>query len=123
MADHNHDQEQEQESAYGMALGIRIIEDGGEMYLAEAEISAYVDQPEELGATLVFHPLKGLDPTDTSDEVEWAAWPIDIDDELTRKGSDPIPAQFQSIIRQLQGLSDDVLKEYLRAAREEAGES
>lgn len=118
MAEHEHDHEQE--STYGMALGFRILEDAGKLYLAEAEISPYVDSPEELGATLVFHPLDGIDPTAATDEVEWPAWPIDIDDELTRNGSDPIPSQFEAIVRQLQQMSDPDLKEYMRAAREEA---
>lgn len=120
MAEHEHDHEQE--ATHGMALGFRLLEEAGELYLVEAEISPYVDEPGELGATLVFHPTQGLDPTDTSDEVEWPAWPIDIDDELTRKGSDPIPGQFQAILRQLRGLSDEDLREYLRVAREEAEE-
>lgn len=117
-ADHEHDHEQE--STYGMALGFRILEDAGKMYLAEAEISPYVDEPEELGVTLVFHPLDGLDPADPSEDTEWPAWPIDMDDELTRRGSDPITKQFDSIVRQLQALTDDELSEYLRAARDEA---
>ena len=118
MAEHEH----EQESTYGMALGFRIIDDAGKLYLAEAEISPYVDSPEELGATLVFHPLDGIDPTEASEEVDWPAWPIDIDDELTRKASDPIPAQFEAIARQLQQLTDAELREYMKAAREEAEE-
>ena len=113
------EQADEQEATYGMALGFRIVEEDGKLYLVEAEISPYVDEPEELGATLVFHPLEGLDPTDTSEEVDWPAWPIDIDDELTRKGSDDIPSQFDAILRQLRALSDDELKEYMRDARGE----
>lgn len=116
MAEHEH----EQEAMYGMALGFRIVEEDGKLYLVEAEISPYVDEPGELGATLVFHPLEGLDPTDTSEEVNWPAWPIDIDDELTRNGADAIPSQFDSIVRQLRALSDDELKQYMREARSEA---
>lgn len=116
MSQHEHDEEQE--GAYGMALGFRIIEDGGQFFLAEAEISPYEDQPEELGVTLVFHPLEGVDPSDPAEETEWPAWPVDIDEDLTRNGSDPIPAQFQAIVRQLHSLSAERLQEYLREARE-----
>ena len=47
---------------------------------------------------------------------------IEIDDDLTRRGSDPIHTQFSAIVRQLHGLSDARLLEYLAAAKEEAGE-
>lgn len=120
MADHQHDQDQDQEGTYGMALGFRLVEEGGQFFLAEAEISPYVDQPEELGVTLVFHPLEGIDPVDASEETEWPAWPLDIDDDLTRDGSAPIPDQFQAIIRQLHALTPAQLQQYLQAAREEA---
>ena len=120
MADHQHDHEQDQEGTYGMALGFRLLEEEGQFFLAEAEISPYVDQPEELGVTLVFHPLAGIDPVEASEEMEWPAWPIDIDDDLTRDGGDPIPEQFQAIIRQLHGLSTEQLRAYLKTAREEA---
>jgi hypothetical protein len=117
----NHTHEHDHEGTYGMALGFRIVEDEGHMFLAEAEISPYVDDPEELGVTLVFHPLDGIDPA-AEEEIDWPAWPIDIDDELTRNGGDPIPAQFQAIVRQLHQLPEQQLREYLRAAREEAEE-
>lgn len=115
MTHHEHHGD-DQDATYGMALGFRIIEEGGKLYLAEAEISPYVDESDELGATLVFHPLDGIDPVEASEEMDWPAWSIDIDDELTRKGSDPVPAQFMAIVRQLRGLSEDELREYLREA-------
>ena len=115
--EHDHDHE---EGTLGMALGFRIIEDGEQHFLAEAEISPYVDQPGELGVTLVFHPLEGIDPVDASEEMDWPAWPIDIDDDLTRDGSQPIPAQFQQIVHQLHTISETKLREYLAAARAEA---
>jgi hypothetical protein len=113
--DHSHD-----EGTFGLAIGIRIVEEAGKMYMAEAEISPYVDEPSELGVTLVFHPLDGVNPTADADDLDWPAWPLDIDDDLARNGTDPIPVQFQSIVRQLHGLSEGQLVEYLRAAREEA---
>jgi hypothetical protein len=116
MSNHEHDHEHESETTYGMALGFRIIEDGGKLFLAEAEISPYVDESDELGATLVFHPLDGIDPVEASEEMDWPAWPIDIDEELTRSGSDPVPVQFTAIVRQLRALSEDDLRDYLRAA-------
>ncbi len=115
MTNSEHDHE---EGTLGMALGFRIVEDGGQLFLAEAEISPYVDQPEELGVTLVFHPLEGINPVEASDEMDWPAWPIDIDDDLARDGSLPIPAQFQAIVRQLHQLSSSQLQQYLNAARE-----
>lgn len=121
--EHHHHEGSEQDDTYGIALGVRILEEGGELYLAEAEISPYVDQPEELGATLVFHPLAGLNPVEAAEsEADWPSWPIDIDDELVRNGSEPIPAQFQAIARQLRELTEDELREYLKAARDDAGE-
>jgi hypothetical protein len=118
MSNHEHAHEHEAETTYGMALGFRIIEDGGKLFLAEAEISPYVDESDELGATLVFHPLDGIDPLEASEEIDWPAWPIDIDEELTRSGSDPVQVQFTAIVRQLRGLSEDDLRDYLRAAME-----
>lgn len=112
---HNHDHEQE--GAYGMALGFRILDEGGKLYLAEAEISPYVDEPNELGATLVFHPLDGLNPVE-EEASEWPAWTVDIDDELERDGGLPVQEQFIAIVRQLHGLTDQQLREYLGAARE-----
>ena len=128
MADHNHDHHHhdhslgDQEESFGMALGFGIVEDDGQLFLAEAEISPYVDEPTELGVTLVFHPLEGLNPIEPSEEVEWPAWPLDIDDDLTRNLGEPIPAQFQAILRQLRGFSEAQLREYLQAARAEAEE-
>jgi hypothetical protein len=116
MAEHQHDEEQE--GTYGMALGFNLVEENGQFFLVEAEISPYVDQQEELGVTLVFHPLEGIDPSDSSEEVDWPAWPLDIDDDLSRDGSLPIPQQFQQIVRQLHGLSTEQLRNYLGQARE-----
>ena len=102
----------------GMAVGFRIFEDGGDLYLAEAEISPYEDQPTALGVTLVFHALTGIDPTsDDDDGTEPLAF--DFDDELTRDEGATIVAQTQDILRQLAGLSSEALREYLQAAREE----
>lgn len=116
---HEHGQEEE---GFGVALGFRIFESEGELYMAEAEVSAYVDDPNALGATLVFHPLSELDPTTAPDEDdEDMGWRIDIDDELTRDEGAPMREQFQAILRQLAGLSEAELAEYLRQAREEAG--
>ena len=84
-------------------------------------MAPYVDEPGELGATLVFHALEWVDP-EQGEEAEIPAWVIEIDDDLTRRGSDPIHTQFDAIVRQLHGLSDTRLLEYLTAAKEEAGE-
>jgi hypothetical protein len=121
MADHEHDHDHEHEGeTFGMALGFRIFDDSGDLYLAEAEITPYVDEPDSLGATLVFHPLADLDPTNDDEEIEWPAWPVDIDDDLTRDGTAPLNQQFQAILRQLSGLSEAQLRDYLKQAREEA---
>ena len=118
MADHEH--EHDDDSTFGIALGFRILDEEGELYLVEAEIAPYVNEPTELGVTLVFHPLSGLDPAADSEELDWPAWPVDIDDDLERIETDPVATQFQSIVRQLHNLSTDRLLRYLRTAREES---
>ena len=115
---HDHEHEHE-DGTYGMALGFRTVEEDGKIYLAEAEISPYVDEPTELGVTLVFHPLDGVDPTSSSEELDWPAWPVDIDDDLARNPGDSAAVQFQSIVRQLHGLSATQLGDYLKEARAE----
>ncbi|MBA2243471.1 MAG: hypothetical protein H0W11_00820 [Gemmatimonadetes bacterium] len=112
----------EEGGEYGVVIGFRILEVEGELYLAEAEIAPYVDQPESLGATLVFHPLEGFDPTTATEEMDWPAWPVDVDDELNRDEGQPIPDQLKSILRQLRELSDEELREYLQEARTAAEE-
>jgi hypothetical protein len=122
MSEHDHGHEghtHEHDEGYGMALGFRIVEDGGQLFLAEAEITPYVDEPSELGVTLVFHPLEGLDPVEATEDEERPAYPVDLDDDLTRDTSEPIAAQFQAILRQLRGFSEDQLRDYLRMAREQ----
>lgn len=115
MAQHEHDGE----ATFGIALGFRTIEEEGHIFLVEAEVAPYVDDPNELGVTIVFHPLEGLDPTNESEELDWPAWPVDIDDDLQRSPDDAISAQFQSIIRQLHNLSTEQLRQYLQVAREQ----
>lgn len=117
--EHAHDHGIEGES-HGIALGFRIFEHEGEIYFAEAEIAAYVDDPGSLGATLVFHRLSGIDPTDPSDELDWPAWHLDIDDELERQEGDPVTEQFRSILLQLSRLREDELREFLLQAMEAA---
>lgn len=117
--DHGHDHE---EAGFGVALGFRIFEADGGIYMAEAEVSSYVDDPRSLGATLVFHNLTELDPTTPpSEEDEEEGWRIDIDDELTREESASTRDQFHGILRQLAGLSEQDLRDYLQQAREEQG--
>lgn len=116
----HHDHDHEHEERYGMALGFRIFEEEGKLYWVEAEVAPYVDEPEALGATLVFHPLEGIDPAKLAEQEDWPVWPLDVDDDLARDTGDPLPAQFESIARQLAGLSDARLREYLARAREEA---
>ena len=118
---HEHEHEGEDGDVLGMAVGFRIFEDGGDLYLAEAEISPYEDQPDALGVTLVFHALKDIDPTSEGDEEEPMVF--DFDDELTRDESAPIVAQTADILRQLANLSVESLREYLRVAREDAATS
>jgi hypothetical protein len=119
--DHDHDHGGE-EDGFGVALGFRIFEADGGIYMAEAEISSYVDDPNSLGATLVFHSLTELDPTSApDDDEEDTGWRIDVDDELTRTEGSPMRDQFHAILRQLAGLSEDDLRAYLKQAREETG--
>lgn len=116
MAEHEHDDD----ATFGIALGFRTIEEAGHLFLVEAEIAPYVDDPDELGVTLVFHPLEGLDPTAESEELEWPAWPVDIDDDLERGDPGTIGSQFQAIVRQLHNLTAAQLLAYLQTARAEA---
>lgn len=118
---HDHDHGHE-EAGFGVALGFRIFEMDGGIYMAEAEVSSYVDDPNSLGATLVFHNLTEMDPTSApSEEDEEEGWRIDIDDELTREEGAATREQFHAILRQLSGLSEADLRDYLTQAREEAG--
>jgi len=116
-SDHEHDDDE----TYGLALGFRILEDEGKLFLAEAEIAPYVDAPDDLGVTLVFHPLDGINPIEIGDD-DWPSWPLDIDDDLHRKSGEPLAKQFAAIARQLHDLSIEQLTAYLRQAREEAAE-
>ncbi len=125
MTDQNeqaHDHEHEGDEILGMAVGFRIFEEGGALYLAEAEISPYEDDPSSLGVTLVFHALTGIDPT-AGDDEEDEPIAFDFDDELTRDEKAPIVEQTQDILRQLSKLSEQALGEYLRAAREDQDQS
>jgi len=123
MTDGGHDHDHTHgEEGFGVALGFRIFESEGGIYMAEAEVSSYVDDPSSLGATLVFHSLTELDPTvPPGEEDEEEGWRIDIDDELTRDESAGTREQFHAILRQLAGLSEDDLRAYLKQAREETG--
>jgi hypothetical protein len=102
----------------GMAVGFHTFEADGALYLAEAEISPYEDDPTGLGVTLIFHSLAGVDPTeDGRDDVEPVAF--DFDDALTRDENASVVEQTRTILWQLSGLTSAELREYLRAAREE----
>jgi hypothetical protein len=116
------DHEHNDDDTYGLALGFRILEEEGKLFLAEAEIAPYVDEPDELGVTLVFHPLEGINPVEVDEEVDWPSWPLDIDDDLTRQTGDPMAKQFAAIARQLHDLTEEQLQGYLRQAREDAKE-
>lgn len=117
--DHEHGHGEE---GFGVALGFRIFEAEGGIYMAEAEVSSYVDDPNSLGATLVFHSLTDLDPTvPPGEDEEDEGWRIDIDDELTRDEGAATREQFHAILRQLSGLSEQDLRDYLKQAREEQG--
>lgn len=118
--DHAHAHGGGNDEITGMAVGFRIFEDGGQLYLAEAEISPYEDEPTALGVTLVFHSLHNIDPT-SADEEDMEPWAFDFDDELTRNEKAPIVEQTADILRQLANLSPASLGEYLRAAKEDAG--
>ncbi len=119
MTEHDHAHAQGgDEDITGMAVGFRIFEDAGQLYLAEAEISPYEDQPTGLGVTLVFHALAGIDPT-SADDDEQEPWAFDFDDELTRDESASLVDQTADILRQLANLSPASLGEYLRAAKED----
>ena len=130
-AGHEHEDE-DVGDVLGMAVGFRIFEDSpdpglgeddhrravGGLYLAEAEISPYEDQPTALGVTLVFHPLAGIDPTGEDDD-DGVPLAFDFDDELTRDEGTSIVDQTQDILRQLSNLTPESLREYLQAARED----
>jgi hypothetical protein len=118
---HDHDHEHE-EAGFGVALGFRIFEADGQIYMAEAEVSSYVDDPASLGATLVFHNLTELDPTaGPGEDEEEEDWRVDIDEELTRDEGASTRDQFHAILRQLAGYSEQDLRDYLKEAREQQG--
>jgi hypothetical protein len=110
------------DDTFGMGIGFRLFEDGGEMFWAEAEIVPYVDDPAALGVTLVFHPVAEIDPLAEDEDAEWSAWLMDYDDELERDEKAPVPQQFTAIVRQLSRIDDDTLRAYLAEAREHADE-
>jgi hypothetical protein len=117
---HDHDDHEHGDGeSFGMALGFRIFEDDGQLFLAEVEITPYVDEPTALGATLVFHPLSGIDPTSPDQEGDAEAWPVDVDDDLDRDTGAPIPEQFLAIARQAGRFTEEQLRDYLALAREE----
>ncbi|HEX8360195.1 MAG TPA: hypothetical protein VF613_08810 [Longimicrobium sp.] len=124
MPSHEHDHPHHEhtphaEDGLGLLVGFRIFEDEGELYLAEAEISPYVDDSNALGVTMVFHPLTGIDPTTDEGDDDRQAFPFDFDDELTRAEDAPLAEQTQAILRQLSQIPEASLREYLRVAREE----
>lgn len=116
----NEQQHTHEEEGQGVALGVRIFEHQGALYYAEAEIGPYLDEPQSLGATLVFHDLSGVDPTASEEEQDWPAWSIDIDDDLTRDPAAAMSAQFEAILRQLSQLSQNQLNEHLENAQSES---
>lgn len=118
---HDHEQGHE-EAGFGVALGFRIFEEDGQIYMAESEISSYLDDPKSLGATLVFHNLTDLDPTaGPGEDDDEEGWRVDIDDELTRDEGGNTRDQFHAILRQLAKLSEQDLRDYLKEAREQQG--
>lgn len=126
MPSHEHGHPQHEHTPHeadglGLLVGFRIFEDEGELYLAEAEISPYVDDATSLGVTMVFHPLSGIDPTSEDEDEERQAYPFDFDDELTRDETAPLKDQAQAILRQLSTIPEASLREYLQVAREELG--
>ena len=116
--EHQHDHDgAEGECTLGMGFGFRTLLDGDQVYLVEAEIAPYMDEPSELGATLVFHTLQWVNPeTDEADLP--VGWALDIDEDLLRKGSDPIPVQFAAVVRQLHELTEEQLRDYLELAQQ-----
>ena len=120
---HEHKDDVFEDETFGLAIGFRIVEDGGQYFLAEAEIAPYVDEPDELGVTLVFHPLDGLDPVQAGEEMDWPSWPIDIDDDLVRDPGHTMEAQFAQVVKQLHDMKTDLLREYLRQAQVDAAET
>lgn len=124
MHDHAHDgghhHHHDDEDLPGVAVGFRIFEEAGELYLAEAAIEPYEDNADALGVTLIFHPLNDLDPVSDEADDDRDAWLFDFDDELTRDEEAPLVTQTQDIFRQLRTLSEEALREYLRVAREDS---
>jgi len=127
MTPHDHANDQDHDHSLeggtqGIALGFRIFEHEGEFYFAEAEISAYVDEPGSLGATMVFHKVSGIDPTSAADDIDWPTWVTDIDDDLSRDEGETITRQFDGILRQLSNITDAQVREFLLRAMEESEE-
>jgi hypothetical protein len=106
----------------GMAVGFHTFEADGALYLAEAEISPYLDHPTALGVTLVFHSLGRIDPTE-DDLGDVKPVELDFDDQLTRDENASALEQTHTILWQLSRLTRAELREYLRAAREKRGDA
>lgn len=117
--EHHHHHDDDGADLPGVAVGFRIFEDEGDLFLAEAAIEPYQDAPETLGVTLIFHPLRDLDPVSDEGDEERDTWLFDFDDELTRAEDASLVAQAQDIFRQLSRLPEESLREYLRVAKEE----
>lgn len=115
---HEHDHDEEGTELFGMAIGFRVFEDEGTLYAAEVEVTSYVDDPDALGATLVFHSLDALDPMEAEVPAD-DTWATDIDEELTRDETAPLKEQAHAILRQVAGLGEAQLREYLARAKEE----
>lgn len=119
MADHEHEEhEHGPDEELGLRIGVRILQQGGKFYQADAEIAPYIDEPGELGVTLVFFQLDGLNPLDLDED--WQTWPLDIDDDLSFQEGAPVEEQFISLVRQLHDLDTEQLLDYLQEARENA---
>ncbi len=116
---HDHHHDHDEQDLPGVAVGFRIFEDEGDLYLAEAAIEPYQDQPETLGVTLIFHPLRDLDPVSDESDDDRDTWLFDFDDELTRPEDASLVVQAQDIFRQLSRLPEESLREYLHVAQEE----
>lgn len=107
-----------EEEGFGVAMGFNLFTLNGNPFMAEAEISSYVDDPQALGVTLVFHPMDySLVRSDHDDAHSWR-W--DIDDDLERDESTSTKEQFRSIARQLSRFSGEHLRHYLLRAMRDA---
>src|SRR4028118_1356176 len=99
---HDHDEHGDGES-FGMALGFRIFEDDGQLFLAEVEITPHVDEPTPPGAAPGFPPPHPRSPPGAR-LVEDAGQPFPAEVEITPYVDEPTALGATLVFHPLNGI-------------------